>query len=161
MVKRILPIVCAVAVTAMATSGLAMVRKAPATGSAAPTAAKPLTGIGVAMSLDCITVKSGGTVRVTLTMFNRTKTPVQYLEHGFPVRWQIEDASGAVVYDFLKGKMLPHFVIVRSLTGDVVYKQDLAMKDDSGTALKPGVYTIRGHVANNLGLEAEASVTVQ
>ncbi len=109
--------------------------------------AAPSSGFGVMLKIDQLSysVKPPATLHATLTLFNDTGKPFDFLEHGQGVGWQILDAQGNVVWDYAKGRMFPHFVLRRSLAqGKLDYAQDIPLITQDGAPLTAGHYWLRG-----------------
>ncbi len=126
-------------------------------GMAAPPERETTTGavpasFGVTLGTDqaVYAVPAGGTppvIHATLTLFNRSETPLTVHEHGQQYEWQILDAGGQVVWDYAEGRRFPMFIRLRTLgPGQLNYSCDIPLQTQDGTALAPGRYTLRGTV---------------
>jgi hypothetical protein len=107
---------------------------------------------GVTLGIDQSTYVVSGSgkpmvIHATLTLFNRSSTPMTIHERGQQYEWQILDPQGQVVWDYAKGRMFPMYMRLRTLRqGQIDYTCDVPLHTQTGALLTPGNYTLRGTV---------------
>jgi hypothetical protein len=108
--------------------------------------------VGVTLGIDQATyvVSAHGkptVIHATLTLFNRSSTPMIIHERGQQYGWQILDAQGQVVWDYARGRMFPMFMRLRTLRGGQIdYIYDVPLQTQDGAPITPGSYMLRGTV---------------
>ena len=100
-------------------------------------------------------------IHAVLSVFNHTGGPIAFMAGGQQYEWQVVDASGNVVWDYMKGRMFPMFVMKRTLTDQgLTDSYDVPLQNQDGSPLAPGRYTLRGRLTNSLHLAAEIGFVV-
>jgi len=98
-----------------------------------------------------------GALHPVLTITNTSSSVLNYTRGGLGCIWQILDKSGTVVYDSSKGKLIPHFMMLRHLEPGQTdtYTGAIALKDNDGRPLTPGQYTLRAKPWTSLSITAD------
>ncbi len=105
---------------------------------------------------------AGASLHPTVTLTNTGEVEISYTEGGLRCGWQILNAQGAVVYDYARGRMIPHFVLIRRLPPgkSEVFTAQIPLKDSEGNALAPGRYTLRAKPSVGLPFSVETAFTI-
>jgi hypothetical protein len=101
--------------------------------------------------------RPAGALHTVLTVKNTSPSVLNYTRGGLGCVWQILDKSGTVLYDSSKGKLIPHFMMLRHLEPGQTdtYTGVIPLKDNDGRALASGQYTLRAKPWTSLSITAD------
>jgi hypothetical protein len=102
------------------------------------------------------------TIHGVATLTNTGDQTLRYMYSARTVDWQITDPSGSVLYDPAVGRMLPMFVMIRTLDPgkSASFKADVPLTHQDGTPLDAGSYDLRVHFRGDLDLTAMAAFRI-
>jgi hypothetical protein len=117
----------------------------------------------LSLSLDHARVPSeAASLRASVRIVNTGSSTVTYTQSALSCICQIVGGDGRVLFDSSRGRLIPHFIMIRHLAPgqSATIAEAVPLRNQDGERLPPGSYTLRARVTIGQPVTLESPFTV-